>query len=168
MANASIPGLAAIRQVSPEIGRALEYLQTVQNNVAQQVNAAPVGIIPSPTPHAALDVQGGNGYFRVDITDSSAGYRGKEHFVEVSEDLSFQNPHLIHLGASTSWYGPLGEKNLHFRTYSQYPTSAPSAPTYHNNVSGVGGTTPSISSNQVGGQGYGLLPYMTVTPPTRG
>jgi hypothetical protein len=153
---------------TPQQQRLIRRLIDSHNNVAGQVNATPLGNqTPPPIAHSKLDVSGGAGMFSVQITPSDKNFRGCENMLEVSEDANFSNPHLIHLGASTSWHGYLGEKTLHFRSFAQHDTSPPSEPVYCKNVSAVGGTAPAITSNQPGLTGYGTTPYVGSTPPKR-
>jgi membrane associated rhomboid family serine protease len=113
-----------------------------------------------------LKVSGGGGFFSAQITDNSPSFRGKENFLEVSEDKAFTSPHVIHLGASQSWYGNLGAKTLHFRSYSQYPTSAPGAPIYAYSVNGANGSAPAVKGNG-SASGWGTQPYTTDAVPIR-
>jgi len=126
MANLQIPHIKAIRAGNAQpadYARAFQAIEDSVNNMGQQTNSQPVGVTPAPTAPSALAVTGGAGYFRAHITDNSPSFRGKENFLEVSEDENdWTTPHKIHLGASTSWYGQLGEKNLHFRAYSGHDT----------------------------------------------
>lgn len=167
MANLSIRNLARIREKFPEIGEALSDVQAAHNNIAEQTNASPVGQTPAPLGPAKLTVTGGAGFFRAHIDDNSPAYRGKEYFLEASEDEAFSNPHKMHLGATTDHYVQLGPKVLHFRAYSAQSTSAASAAVYAKNVDGTGGTAPAVQGNTPGGDGYGANPYNTVLPPKR-
>jgi hypothetical protein len=168
MSNISVPNLPSIYKKDPEVGRALQSLALATNSIGRQVNAAPVGKIPPPPPHQGITVDAGGGYFKVNITANSPAFRGAEHMLQVSESATdFSHAHLIHLGASTSWYGQLGPKTLHFASFSQFPTSAPSAPIYSLSADGSTGPIPSITSTQTPFQGYGTKPFTGDTPPIR-
>lgn len=166
MANLSPRNLNQIRAKDPVLGNCLTDIVAAHNSVAQQTNASPVGVTPEPVQHAALAVTGGAGYFHAQITDNAPSFRGKENFLEVSEDTAFSAPHVIHLGASQSWYGNLGAKTLHFRSYSAYPTSGPGQALYALNVDGSGVTAPTIAGNGTAA-GWGTQPYTTDTVPIR-
>lgn len=167
MANLNIRNLARIRADYPTIGEALADIQAAHNNVAEQTNASSVGTTPAPLGPAALSVTGGAGFFRAHITDNSPAYRGKEWFLEASEDEAFTNPHKMHLGATTDHYVYLGPKKLHFRAYSAQATSPASDAVYAKNVDGTTGTAPTVQGNAPGGDGYGADPYTTPLPPKR-
>lgn len=154
---------------TPEQQRAMRSVFDSINNIAAQTNAEPLGQTPPPEAHSSLNVTGGNGYFKVEIAPSNNNYRGAENFVEASEDPNFKpgTVHLEHLGASTTGYFNYGEKNLHFRSFCQHDTSAPSEPVYCRNVSGVGGTAPAMGGKQPGLTGYGQQMYQGNTPPKR-
>lgn len=168
MANLSPRNLKQITARDPILGPCLQDIVDAHNNVAQQTNASPVGTTPPPDKHSKLSVSGGGGYFSVQITDNTPSFRGKENFLEVSEDKNFSagTVHVIHLGAAQSWYGNLGLKTLHFRSYSQYPTSPPGEPIYQYDVNGAGGSAPSIAGNG-SASGWGDQPYTTDTIPIR-
>lgn len=168
MADLSPRYLRQIKAKYPDIGNCLQDVVDAHNNVAQQANASPVGVTPGPVSHSALKVTGGNGFFSAQITDNSPSFRGKENFLEVSEDAAFpeNKVHVMHLGASQSWYGYLGPKKLHFRSYPAYPTSGPASPIYAKNVDGTSGTAPEIAGNGTA-SGWGTQPYTTDTVPIR-
>ena len=167
MSNASIPGLASIRKQYPDLGRALQYLEDVQNNVALQTNASPVGLTEPPLPHTALSVKGGGGMVDVAITDTTPQYRAKNHFVEYADNPSFTNAHKVDLGAGQNWRGMIGNGTFHFRSYSAYPTSGPSGMIYHAPVNTEGGSQPAMQPGHGIGTGFGLQPYTGSTPPKR-
>lgn len=168
MADLSPRNLQQIRARDQVLGNCLKDIVDAHNNVAQQTNASPVGTTPGPDQHAKLTVTAGGGFFSAQIVDNSPSFRGKEHFLEVSEDSAFPagSVHVIHLGASQSWYGNLGPKTLHFRSYSQYPTSAPGSPLYAYDVNGANGTAPAIAGNG-SVVGWGSEPYTTDMVPVR-
>lgn len=167
MANLTPRNLNQIRAKDQMLGDCLTDIVKAHNNVAQQTNASPVGVTPEPTGHSALTVKGGAGYFAIQITDNSPSFRGKEHFVAVSETTDFANAHKIHLGASKTWYGQLGAKTLHFASYPSLPTSGPAQPIYQYNVDGTGTTAPDLPGDSEGLDGWGTQPYTTDTVPIR-
>jgi len=173
MPDASIPRLSAILQKDDDIGRALQYVQRAVNNIGQQTNAAPVGVTPPPQAHASLSVKGGAGIFDVAIADDSPKFIGHSNFVEYSQDSSFSNAHVISLGPSRNWRGSLGAGPYNFRSYSAYPTSAPSQPVYHASVSGAGIKEPPMQqtqgsgTSQTPGAGFGNVPFNAPTQPKR-
>lgn len=172
MANTSASlnprNLQQIRGRDEVLGNCLKDIVDAHNNVAQQVNASPVGITPSPQSHAALSVVGGGGYFSATITDNSDSFRGKEHFLVASEDKSFgSGGHMIHLGASKTWYGYLGPKVLHFASYPSYPTTGPAQPIYQYSVNGAAAAVPPLPTHQDALVGWGTQPYTTDTVPIR-
>jgi hypothetical protein len=170
MADASVPELSSILQEFPSIGRALQYLQQAHNNVAQQVNASPIGITPAPLPHSAISVKGGAGILDIAITDTTPQFRGKSNFIEISDNASYSNPHVVEIGAGRNWRQNVGPGEFHVRSYAAHPTSGPSDPIYHPAVSTVGGTEPAMQPGQgsgTGGGGYGSQPYTGVVVPKR-
>lgn len=164
MADLTLKNASMIQKQYPELYQALSSIVDSHNRLAEQTNASPVGQTPSPESHAALNVTGGQGVFHAEITDNSPAYRGKEHFLEASEDGA--NWHVMHLGASTSWHGYLGAKVLNFRSYAAYATSGPGAPLYQMNVSGVGGKEPKVTGTGTAA-GYGTQPYTGDVKPKR-
>lgn len=166
MANLQPRNLQQIRARDPQLGDCITDVVNAHNNTAQQVNASPVGVTPEPTSHAGLSVTGGAGYFSATITDNSPSFRGKENFL-VAQDPTTGNTHMIHLGASTTWYGYLGAKTYHFASYPSYPTSGPASPIYQYNVSGMGTTAPALPHNGNAFDGWGAQPFTTATVPIR-
>lgn len=167
MANSKPRNLQQIKSLYPIIGECLQDMTNVDNNIGAQTNSAPVGIIQNPVKHSALTVTAGGGYFLAQITDNSPTNRGKENFVEVSEDQNFSagTVHVEHLGASQTLYRNYGPKKLYFRSYSQYATSGPGQPIYAS-ADGTSGTAPTIAGNGTAA-GYGTAPYTTDTIPIR-
>lgn len=174
MADSKYRNRSAIASKYPEVAEALDDLNSASNNIAQQTNAAPIGSSPAPAPHAGLTVTGGSGIFDAAIDDNSPKYRGHSNFLEYSNDSSFSSAHVIHLGPSRNWRGSLGTGTYHFRSYSSYPTSAPSTPIYHPPVSGAGSVEPKVQAgrgsgtSKSAGYGFGHIPYNSTTPPKRG
>lgn len=170
MADLNPSDLSYVKQQDPRLHRVLTQIIDSVNNVAQQTNAAPVGKIPPPTSHSDLKVMGGAGLFDIAITDNSASYRGKEHFVDYSED-NFQSFHTLSLGPAKNARVSLGNKNLSFRSYAQYPTSGPSDHLYQGSiVSGGGSVEPPMQGGQgsgTGSSGYGEVPFTGAKLPSR-
>jgi hypothetical protein len=170
MADASIPHLASIKLTNPDLGRALEYLQTAMNNVARQTNASPVGTTPAPQPHAANSVVGGAGILDVSVTDNSPQYQGLHHFFDYSND-GWKTTHTQSMGPSKNWRGNLGSDTFVVRTYSQYLTSAtPSRPLYHAAVDTSVALEPAMQAGQGSGtslSGFGNVAFNTTKPPVR-
>lgn len=172
MANASIPRLASILQTHPDIGRALQYCQDRDNNIAQQVNAEPVGQTPAPPSLAQLVVTGGAGIAHAIIHDPSPTYRGNNYHLEViPADGNWEtDAHPISTGPARAYRGAIGEGLYHFRACSGYNTSNPSPWVYHNNVS-LGGTTPPAfpksTGSGTGGGAWGTVPFDGTVPPKR-
>jgi hypothetical protein len=154
-------------------------------NLAMQTTGNPTGQPQPPPVINAVNVTGANGHFNVAITDNNTSlYRGVSYFVEHSADSQFSDPQVIHIGTSRNHTVFLGNVTRFWRAYSAYPSSPPSAPSYHGGnaspqpVTG-GGTIggPSFQPSQgsgtgaagVGLQGPGTIPYRTATgaPPIR-
>lgn len=169
MPNVSVRNLARIRQMWPEIGEAISDLQNAQNNVAQQVNASPVGTTPAPQPHSKLVVVGGGGIIDVAVTDNSEQYHGNHHFFDYTMD-GWKTFHTKPMGPAKNWRGALGSGKIETRSYTQYPTSPPSSFVYHAAVDTSIGAEPAMQAGQGSGTGlagFGEVPYNAVTPPKR-
>jgi len=165
MPNLNSQRMSQIKQKYSEVYEALRDHEAAINHLGMQTNASPVGLTPAPGSHAAISVKGGAGLYDVAITDNADAYRGKEHFLEYSQDPSFSSPHVIHLGASKNWRGSLGVGPYHFRSRSQYATSAPSDYIYHPPVDALAGSEPQMQAGQ--GGGYGTEPFTGNKPPIR-
>ena len=172
MANASIPRLAAILQSNPDVGRALQYVQDVTNNLAQQTNSTPVGQTPAPPSLANLSVTGGAGIVHAVINDPNPAYRGNSYHIETIPDGGSweTDAHPIHLGPARSYRGALGAGTYHFRACSGYNTSNPSPWIYANNVNASGPNPPPFpksTGSGTGGGAWGSLPYNGTVAPKR-
>lgn len=171
MADLSTKNLSAIRAMGPLgvlVAEALEQHAASINTVGQQVNVAPVGQIAPPPSHAAVSATGGGGKLDIKISDPSPAYRGAERFADISPDSGFSTFHTIHLGATHNWRGDSPVTGMaHVRTYSQYPTSAPSAYVYH--PTPVNTAAPTVAATQSGNavSGYGAKFNNSVLPPKR-
>lgn len=155
----------------PLLGEALDDVLAKVANVAAQTVAAPTGVTPAPPQVSAVTVTAADGVFDAVISDNNPVSRGLNYFLEYSDNVGFTAPTVLDLGASRNWRGYLGNLTLYFRGYSQYPTSAPSAPTYFGNPTtvvggGAAGPTPNPSAGsgtaqdngEDGGSGFGKLP----------
>lgn len=172
MAKASIPNLSSILAKYPEIGRAFQYSEDVHNNLAQQVNAEPVGATPAPPPLAKLQVTGGAGIIHAVMHDPSPTYRGNSYHMEVipSDGNWETDAHPIHTGPARAYRGSLGPGTYHFRACSGYNTSNPSPWIYQNNVSANGSTPPPFpksTGSGTGGGAWGSVPFDGNVPPKR-
>lgn len=170
MADLSPRRMAYIRSQYPELHDALIDIVNSVNNLGTQTNAAPVGVIETPTPHSGLSVLGGGGIMDVAITDNSPQNRGREHFFDYSTD-GFKTFHTKSMGPAKNWRGALGNGTFQVRSYPSYATSAPAEPLYHStDVVTTGGAEPPMQAGQgsgTGDAGYGQQPYNTDNPPIR-
>ena len=169
MANAQIPHRAEISQQDPLMGRALKYVEDCLNNMGQQGNLSPIGTTPAPQPHAAISVKGGASMVDVQMQDPSNQYRGNENFFDYSFD-GFKTFQTKHVGAANNWRGTLGSGMVSVRSYTQYPTSAPSGFLYHSPVDTSGSAQPEFQANAgsgTGEKGYGGQPWTGDNPPVR-
>jgi len=172
MAKASIPNLAEITAQYPMIGRALQYSEDVDNNIAQQVSAEPVGVTPAPAKLTKLSVAGGAGIVHATITDPAPGYRGNSYHMETIPTTGNWDvdAHPIHLGPARAYRGALGPGMYHFRACSGFGTSNPSPWIYAMNIDATGPTPPPFpksTGSGTGGGGWGNVPYNGPTPPKR-
>lgn len=172
MADASIPRLASIVQRDSDVGRALQYVQDVVNNLGAQTNSAPVGTTPAPQQLATLNVVGGAGIVHATINDPSPAYRGNSYHMEVipAGGNWETDAHPIHLGPARAYRGSLGPGTYHFRATSGYNTSNPSPWVYAMNVNATGSTPPPFpksTGSGTGGGGWGSVPFDGNTPPKR-
>lgn len=167
--------------------RLVETIQDLmqQNaNLAQQVNANPVGQPPAPPAVSGLKVTGQNGHFNVAVKDDGPVFRDVHFWLEHADNPAFQNAHVVHMGQSRNTNLFLGNVKRYFRAYSSYASSPPSAPTYHGSevaplpVEGggpIGG--PAFTESQSSGtgqpgqllQGPGVAPFRSTdgVPPSR-
>ena len=172
-----IPNLQFIRSL-PGIGsRLYESLKAVQDqtsNIEQQTNSAAQ---QQPAPPPAIDAlqvsTGPGGEFQVAITDNGQISRGIQYFAEHDSDPNFTNPHVIDMGQSRNASVFMGAQTLHWRAYSAYSGSMPSAPAYHGSptqpIPVTGGIAGPRSQSQGSGtgaprqglQGRGPVPQRT-------
>ena len=167
MADANFRNLSSIRQKYPDIYEAFVDAQSAINNIGQQTNAAPVGAIQSPPPHAANSVMGGGGKIDIKIEDPSPAYQGIERFADVSPDSSYSTFHTIHLGATHNHRGDSPVSGMAYvRTYSQYPTGEMSDHLYHPPVD-TSASSPASFQTGNAVSGYGQRFNNSVLPPKR-
>ena len=178
-----IPNLSYIQTIPVFGSRLVETLKAMikqTNNVATQVNGSPSGQETPPPPAVnALTVTAGGGIAHVQITDNNAIYRGISYHVQYSPDPGFSAPVTVPMGPSRDIRIPVGSQPLYYRAFSDYPTSAPSAPAYHGGatpkpVAAVGPNQPPIPAGQGSGTGYpsqisghGPVPYRGNVAPRR-
>jgi hypothetical protein len=174
-----VRNLAQIRNGSASPQQLFEALSDIikgHDTIAQQTNAAPNGITAAPPAVNNLTVAAQDGIFHAQITDNGQVYRGVNYHLQYSTNQSFSAPVTVHLGPSRDYRAQLGNQNLYWRAFSDYPTSGPSSPVYHGGatplvVSGGGSASgPSIPAGQGSGtgdpgqiSGHGPIPYRTKT-----
>jgi hypothetical protein len=166
-----------IKTKDPYSAVVLNKIADAVNNLARNVGNDSNGTIPAPPPLESLNVKAASGTVHVVLTHNAPIQKGIQYFVEHSTDVSFAQPHVVHLGASRGTVLTLPAKNdsgtdtpHYFRAYAQYPGSAATAPIYFGDSTptavSVGGSTqltllPSTGSGtaaangQQGGQGLG-------------
>jgi hypothetical protein len=172
MADLSIPGLDAILQKYPEVGKALQKVQDSVNNVGRQTNATPIGETSAPPALAKLEVSGGGGIIHAIVHDPSPTYRGNSYHMEVMPAGGNweTDAHPIHTGPARAFRGMLGQGTYHVRACSGYNTSNPSPWVYSYNVNAEGSTPPPFprsTGSGTGGGGWGDRPYDGPTQPKR-
>jgi hypothetical protein len=179
MAAPDVRNLAYLNSI-PGFGhhlvQALKDLRKLAQNIGQQTNAYPNGQETPPPPKIhAVSVVASGGVAHVQITDNNAVYRGIGYHVDISPDASWSAPVTIHMGPSRDVRIPVGTQALHYRVFSDYPTSGPSEPVYFGGpVTASGTAQPPIPAGQGSGTGYagqisghGPVPYRGATPPRR-
>lgn len=188
----NIPNLDYIRGLRspdfPDLGAKLhEALTSIAGqvtNIQSQTNANPTGQPTPPPPINGLKVTGQNGHFNIAIHDNNEIYRGVQYYAEYDTSPHFTNPQTIHLGDSRNHNVFLGNGTYHWRAYSSYASSPPSAAVYHGSGAAptpvVGGGdvgSPAIQASQGTGTGTpgqgltgpGIAPFRSATgvPPVR-
>jgi hypothetical protein len=153
-----------IRVKDPKIYEALIDIQ----NALRPVNQ------PAPPQVSGIAVTAANGWFTIALTDTGDVNAGVEYFIEYSTTAAFQQPIVVHNGASRTAVLNLGNQTLFWRAYSQYqnPLSPPSKPIVFGNpptgvVGGGAAVPPAVASTgsgtastngQQGGSGFGKQP----------
>ena len=176
----NLPALNKMPSYGHLLVQALKDIRGLVRNVAQQTNAMPQGeSTPPPQQIHALHVTAGGGIAHVQITDENPVYRGISYHVQYSSDVGFSAPITVYMGPSRDIRIPVGTEPLHYRAFSDYPTSAPSDPVYHGGsqpipIAAIGTAQPPIPSGQGSGTGYpsqisghGPIPYRGELPPRR-
>lgn len=171
MASLSPRNMAAIasgKYTPQQLFECLSDIVRSGNNVAQQVNAEPVGRTPAPLPHSALSVVGGGGIVDVAMTKDTPAYQGEENFFDYSNDNG-ATWHTKATGPARNWRGNLGTGPFLIRSYASHPTSGSSEPIYADPVHTTGAEPPMQAGqgSGTGTMGYGELPYTTTLPPKR-
>lgn len=163
------------------LAQALQKLQDAVNNLGQNVSADATQTLPAPNSIQGLTVKtNGTGLVHVTVNDQTEIRRGIHYFVEMANEPSFAQPHVVHLGTSRSMLPVVlpstddtgKPQSWYFRGYSQLPGSSPSAPIRFGgeiatavNVGGTqqmtllastgSGTAP--ANGQAAGQGFGKV-----------
>lgn len=161
---------AAIRKIDPSgaLEDAFKRIVDAQNNVALQVNAAPVGKTPAPPPISSVQATAAGGAHSVVITDNNKVSQGIIYHFEYSASPNFptQQTYLAQSGPSKSLTGFfLGKGKFYWRAFSQYQASAPSKPVLFGTASAptaidAGGTIATATPPAATGSGtdQGVLP----------
>lgn len=178
----NLPALQTMPTYGKWLVQALKDLRQLVQNVGQQTNATPASQETPPPPQIhALTVTASGGVAHIQITDNNPIYRGIGYHVQISTNPGFSAPITEHMGPSRDKRIPVGTQPLYYRAFSDYPTSAPSAPVYHGGsqpmaVAAIGSAQPAIPAGQGSGTGYpsqisghGPIPYRAVKglPPRR-
>lgn len=167
-------------EFSRRLATILTNITNGANTMEQQTNSNMNGNPKTPAQIDAFNVTAKDGVFDAKITDNGQNFRGIHYFAEHSETPDFAKPTVVHMGTSRNWRGFIGNKTLHWRAYSGYPTSANSPHVYHGTevqptpVAGGGSLTgPAIqessgsgtapTSGEIGGSGFGPVPFRSAT-----
>lgn len=160
-----LPNLDHIRVKDPKMWEVFVKIQSHLRAATQ----------PAPPQVSSIVVTAANGWFNVVLTDNGDVNAGVEYFIEYSTTAGFQQPVVVHNGASRTAVLNLGNQTLFWRAYSQYqnPLSQPSPPivfggTTPLGVVGGGATVPPAvastgsgtgsTNGQQGGSGFGKSP----------
>ena len=158
-------------KIDPRLADALRNIVDAINEGFSKVGVDATQQFQTPPTVQAVNVTQGNGIFSARITDNGPILNSLHYFLEYSTDPTFTNNVTVkHLGPSRTWDGNLGAQTLHFRAYSQYQGSAPSAHVYaiQNPLVGEGDAAPyappstgsgtGSSTGQQTGTGFGPTP----------
>lgn len=165
---------------SDDLGRhifeALRSVQTQATNTESQTNANPNGQPTTPPNINSVKVTTGPaGEFQIAINDTGEISRGINYFAEHATTPAFSDAHAIDMGQSRNYSVNMGSQALHWRAYSAYPGSQPSALVYHGGsptasmVQGgvIGVRAPSQGTGTAApghmGQGPGPVPQRSAT-----
>jgi hypothetical protein len=114
---------------------AIDDLLGYIGNMADQTVSNPAGTVAAPSAPAMLNSVAAGGIANHQIQDSSPVARGVVYHIESSPTQTFTSPTLVYSGPSRNFSHFIGNTSLYFRAFSQYPTSAPSAPVYFGGAS---------------------------------
>lgn len=175
MAKPNLRNLAQIRKQNPLLGQLIDDIASAIDVSSSATVTNPNGTPASPSAPSAINVQAADGIYHATATDHSPIVRGCHYYFEYDTDPAFSQPHVIDNGASRTWRGQLGDQNLHWRVYSQYPNGGPpSAPIVFGGqspkaVRGGGAAGPPMvpstgsgtanSDGKQGGSGAGKIAY---------
>ena len=173
------------------LANALQRIETGVNGIATNLGGDPTQTVaPPPTVQGLAVKTDGNGTVHAVVQDNNPIQRNLHYFVEYSNDESFSQPHVVHLGASRTM-NPItlpamddngNPQKFFFRSYSQYPGGDPGKPIHFGGTTptgvDVGGTTkltllPSTGSGtaqpsgQQGGSGFGKVLFRNAIAPKR-
>jgi hypothetical protein len=175
----TVAQLAPLKDRDPYLYETLTKIVSAVNATSVRAGVDPATPAPAPTQIASLNVQAGNGWFDIGITDPSNQRPGLFYFAESDVTPGFSNPRVYFLGASRNLYVQLGNQTLYWRAYSQYIGSQPSAPITFGSpptaVAGGGATGPAPQPSQgsgalntngqaPGGNGFGINPGSRIRP----
>ena len=176
----NLPELNTMPKYGHKLVQAIKDLRQLIQNVGQQTNATPHAIETAAPPQInSLKVTAGGGVAHIQITDENPVYRGISYHALISANPGFTAPVTIHMGPSRDIRVPVGSQPLYYAAFSDYPTSAPSAPMYHGGaqpvaVTAIGTTQPLVPSGQGSGTGYpgqisghGIVPFRGEVAPRR-
>lgn len=168
-------------QIAPRLKPLFEKIRDGINQAASAAGVDATSHLQQPNPPAKLDIKVAGELAHVAITDNSDRTRSRHYFVEYSNNTSFSNAYVEHMGVSRNKVLNLptnddngSPHNWYFRTYSMEPGSTKASPkVYHGQALAptpvvMGGTTnlsllPSTgagtapSNGQRAGQGYGTV-----------
>ena len=146
---------------------ALDDITNGTNATAEKLGVSPVSTTEPPPSIAALNVSKlSDGSLHAVIQDHTPINWGIHYFLEFSTTPGFEQPHVLHLGASRTWVGP--NVAPYWRAYSMYNgQSQESARVLNSSIRISGSATglqPSTGSGTAagngkqGGQGFGTVP----------
>src|SRR6185503_12826727 len=125
LAPRNLNAIASGKYTPQQLYECLKDIVASHNNIAQQVNAEPVGVTPAPLPHSSLSVVGGGGILDVAITKDTPAYRGEENFFDYSNDNGV-TWHTKSIGPAKNWRGSLGSGTFLVRSYASHSASGSS------------------------------------------
>jgi hypothetical protein len=165
----TVTQIADIRGRDPLLAEALTQIVNHINVQEKTTGGSAPGLLPVPATIGAINVTAANGWFDIQIIDTSAVERGIEYFAEYSLSPNFDSStKVVQMGASRNFLVNLGNQTLYWRGYSQYLGSDISAKvtfgTPPKAVAGGGATTPPApqasqgsGTSQTPGAGFGRV-----------